>query len=119
MRAKQRVMNKRTTISLKGKLGHKALCKCSTKKYPLYRLATISLELLDRKPYEMHPSCSSFAVKVAAFLVTFFAAEKSDWHVGPLPTTLNLKLQRNHKNPEYNNTITQSFKIRLRLSFRS
>ena len=30
--------------------------------------------------------------KVAAFLVTFFAAEKSNWHVGPLPTTLNLKL---------------------------
>ena len=63
------------------------------KKYPLYRLAIISLELLDRKPYEMHPSWSSFAVKVAAFLVTFFAAEKSDWHVGPLPTTLNLKLK--------------------------
>jgi hypothetical protein len=35
------------------------------KKYPLYRLAIISLELLDRKPYEMHPSWLSFAVKVA------------------------------------------------------
>jgi hypothetical protein len=41
------------------------------KTYPLYRLAIISLELLDRKPYEMHPSCSSFAVKVAAFFGDF------------------------------------------------
>jgi hypothetical protein len=24
----------------------------------------------------------------AAFLVTFFAVEKSDWHVGPPPTVL-------------------------------
>ena len=71
------------------------------KKAPLYRLAINPLELLDRKPYEMHPSCSSFAVKVAAFLVTFFAAEKSDWHVGPLPTILNLKLKLENKNPEY------------------
>ena len=36
------------------------------KKYPLYRLAIISLELLDRKPYEMHPSWLSFAVKLTA-----------------------------------------------------
>jgi len=42
----------------------------------------------------MHPSWLSFAVKLAAFLVTFFAVEKSDWHVGPLPTTFNLKLKR-------------------------
>jgi len=28
----------------------------------------------------------------AAFLVTFFAVAKSDWHVGPPPTTLNLKV---------------------------
>ena len=41
------------------------------KTYPIYRLAIISLELLDRKPYEMHPSCSSFAVKVAAFFGYF------------------------------------------------
>jgi hypothetical protein len=41
------------------------------KKYPLYRLAINPLELLDRKPYEMHPSCSSFAVKVAAFFGYF------------------------------------------------
>jgi len=41
------------------------------KKYPLYRLAISSLELLDRKHYEMHPSCSSFAVKVAAFFGDF------------------------------------------------
>jgi hypothetical protein len=74
-------------------------------------LAINPLELLDRKHYEMHPSCSSFAVKVAAFLVTFFAAEKSDWHVGPLPTTLTLKPQSKHKNPEYKNTIKQSLKI--------
>ena len=26
------------------------------KKYPLYRLAIIPLELLERKPFEMHPS---------------------------------------------------------------
>jgi len=68
-------------------------------------LAIISLELLDRKHYEMHPSWSSFAVKVAAFLVTFFAAEKSDWHVGPLPTTLTLKLKQQSKNPEYKITV--------------
>jgi len=52
------------------------------KKYPLYRLAIISLELLDRKHYEMHPSWLSFAVKLTAFLVTFFAVEKSDWLSG-------------------------------------
>jgi hypothetical protein len=63
-------------------------------------LAISLLKLLDRKPYEMHPSWLSFAVKLTAFLVTFFDVEKSDWHVGPLPTTLNLKLQRKHKNPE-------------------
>jgi hypothetical protein len=75
------------------------------KKYPLYRLAITPLKLLDRKHYEMHPSWLSFAVKLTAFLVTFFAVEKSDWHVGPLPTTLNLKFQRTHKNPEYKNAI--------------
>ena len=41
------------------------------KKYPLYRLAIISLELLDRKPYEMHPSWLSFAVKLTAFFGYF------------------------------------------------
>jgi len=82
MRAKQRVMNKRTTISLKGKLGRKAYTSAAQKKYPLYRLAINPLKLLDRKHCEMHPSWSSFAVKVAAFLVTFFAAEKSDWLSG-------------------------------------
>jgi hypothetical protein len=45
-------------------------------------LAIISLKLLDRKPYEMHPSWLSFAVKLTAFLVTFFAVEKSDWLSG-------------------------------------
>ena len=64
------------------------------KKYPLYRLAIISLELLDRKHCEMHPSWLSFAVKLTAFLVTFFAVEKSDWHVGPPPTTLDFKTQK-------------------------
>ena len=64
------------------------------KKYPLYRLAIISLELLDSKHYEMHPSWLSFAVKLTAFLVTFFAVEKSDWHVGPPPTVLTLKLKK-------------------------
>ena len=71
MRAKQRVMNKRTTISLKGKLGRKVYTSAAQKKYPLYRLAINPLKLLDRKPYEMHPSCSSFAVKVAAFFGYF------------------------------------------------
>ena len=42
------------------------------KKYPLYRLAIISLKLLDRKPYEMHPSWLSFAVKLTAFFGDFF-----------------------------------------------
>ena len=65
-------MNKRTTISLKGKLGRKAYTSAAQKKYPLYRLAIISLKLLDRKHYEMHPSWSSFAVKVAAFFGDFF-----------------------------------------------
>ena len=41
------------------------------KKYPLYRLAIIPLELLDRKPYEMHPSWLSFAVKLTAFFGYF------------------------------------------------
>jgi hypothetical protein len=65
-------------------------------------LAIISLKLLDRKHCEMHPSWLSFAVKLTAFLVTFFAVEKSDWHVGPLPTTLNLNLNlklKPKKNP--------------------
>jgi hypothetical protein len=30
----------------------------------------------------MHPSWLSFAVKLTAFLVTFFAVEKSDWLSG-------------------------------------
>jgi hypothetical protein len=71
------------------------------KKYPLYRLAITPLKLLDRKHYEMHPSWLSFAVKLTAFLVTFFAVEKSDWRVGPLPTTLNLKLKKS----EYSVTV--------------
>jgi len=41
------------------------------KKYPLYRLAISPLELLDRKPYEMHPSWLSFAVKLTAFFGYF------------------------------------------------
>jgi hypothetical protein len=65
------------------------------KKYPLYRLAIISLKLLDRKPYEMHPSWLSFAVKLTAFFGYFFLLlKKSDWHVGPPPTLLNLKLKK-------------------------
>ena len=72
----------------KEKLDVKYDASAAQKKYPLYRLAIISLELLDRKHYEMHPSWLSFAVKLTAFLVTFFAVEKSDWHVGPPPTVL-------------------------------
>ena len=41
------------------------------KKYPLYRLAIIPLELLDRKHCEMHPSWLSFAVKLTAFFGYF------------------------------------------------
>jgi hypothetical protein len=55
----------------KGKLDVKLDANAESKKYPLYRLAINPLELLDRKPYEMHPSCSSFAVKVAAFFGYF------------------------------------------------
>jgi hypothetical protein len=56
----------------KGNLEVKLDASAAQKKYPLYRLAIISLELLDRKLCEMHPSCSSFAVKVAAFFGDFF-----------------------------------------------
>jgi hypothetical protein len=52
-------------------LDEKLEASAAQKKYPLYRLAIISLELLDKNPYEMHPSCSSFAVKVAAFFGYF------------------------------------------------
>ena len=55
----------------KEKLDEKLEASAAQKKYPLYRLAIISLELLDRKPYEMHPSWSSFAVKLAAFFGYF------------------------------------------------
>ena len=71
MRAKQRLINKRTTISLKGKIGRKVNVSEAQKKYPLYRLAITPLKLLERQPYEMHPSCSSFGVKVAAFFGYF------------------------------------------------
>jgi len=78
----------------KEKLDVKYDASAAQKKYPLYRLAITPLELLDRKLCEMHPSWLSFAVKLTAFLVTFFAVEKSDWHVGPPPTTLTLKLKK-------------------------
>jgi len=55
----------------KRKLDVKLDVSAAKKSTPLYRLAIISLELLDRKHYEMHPSCSSFAVKVAAFFGYF------------------------------------------------
>ena len=89
-RINQRVINKRTTISLKGKFESKTSCKCSSKKYPLYRLAISPLELLDRKPYEMHPLRSNGVGGLCAFfwLLFFAQAKKSDWHVGPPPTVL-------------------------------
>jgi len=72
------------------------------KKYPLYRLAIISLELLDRKLCEMHPSWLSFAVKLTAFFgYFFFAVEKKLLAVGPPPTTLTLKLKQKSKPSEY------------------
>ena len=61
----------------KEKLDVKLDVSAAQKKYPLYRLAIISLELLDRKPYEMHPSWLSFAVKLTAFLVTFCCCRHS------------------------------------------
>jgi len=36
---------------------------------------------------------------------SFAQAKKSDWHVGPPPTVLTLKLKLENKNPEYNDTI--------------
>ena len=55
----------------KEKLDVKYDASAAPKKYPLYRLAIISLKLLDRKPYEMHPSWLSFAVKLTAFFGYF------------------------------------------------
>jgi hypothetical protein len=71
VRAKQRLINKRTTISLKGKIGRKVDVSAAQKKVPPIPLGDNPLKLLDRKPFEMHPSCSSFAVKVAAFFGYF------------------------------------------------
>jgi hypothetical protein len=73
-------------------LGIKLDASAAQKKYPLIPLGDKLSGTAGQKHYEMHPSWLSFAVKLTAFLVTFFAVEKSDWHVGPLPTTLNLKL---------------------------
>ncbi len=55
----------------KEKLDVKLDASAAQKKYPLYRLAIISLELLDRKHCEMHPSWLSFAVKLTAFFGYF------------------------------------------------
>jgi hypothetical protein len=78
-------------------------------------LAINSLELLDRKHCEMHPSWLSFAVKLTAFLVTFFAVEKSDWHVGPPPTNLNLNLNlKLKKNQKLKLTLTLKSKSKLK-----
>ena len=55
----------------KEKLDVKLEASAAQKKYPLYRLAIISLELLDRKHCEMHPSWLSFAVKLTAFFGYF------------------------------------------------
>jgi hypothetical protein len=82
----------------KGKLDVKLDASAAQKKYPLYRLAIKPLELLDRKHCEkhceMHPSCSSFVVRLRHFLVTFFCCRKKLLAVGPPPTTLNLKLKK-------------------------
>ena len=67
----------------KVKLDVKLDASAAQKKYPLYRLAIISLELLDRKHYEMHPSWLSFAVKLTAFFGDFLLLlTKSDWLSG-------------------------------------
>ena len=67
----------------KEKLNVKLDVSAAQKKYPLYRLAMIPLELLDRKPYEMHPSWLSFAVKLTAFFGYFLLLlTKSDWLSG-------------------------------------
>ncbi len=73
----------------KVKLDVKLDASAAQKKYPLYRLAIISLELLDRKHYEMHPSWLSFAVKLTAFLVTFFAVADSTGRCNTLRKTFS------------------------------
>ena len=61
------------------------------KTYPIYRLAIISLELLDRKPYEMHPSCSSFVVRLRHFLVTFCCCRQKVTGCRATPDDLEFK----------------------------
>ena len=95
MRAKQRVMNRRTTISLTGKIERKARCKCNTKKYPLYRLAISPLELLDRKHYEMHRRAQASPLRLRHFLVTFFCCRKKVTGCRATPDDLDPKTQPN------------------------
>ncbi|MDB2409987.1 hypothetical protein N9W57_05120 [Pseudomonadales bacterium] len=62
-------------------------------------MAMQRLELLDRKPYEMHPSRSNGGVGLCAFfwLLFFAEAKKSNWLSGHPPTVLTVNLKPNHK----------------------
>ena len=57
-------------------------------KVPPIPLGDNPSETAGQKTLRDAPVVVKLRRKVAAFLVTFFAAEKSDWHVGPLPTVL-------------------------------
>ena len=110
VRVKQRVMNNRTIISLKGKLGRKTWSKCSTKKYPLYRLAINPLELLERQHCEMHPSWSSFAVRLRHFLVTFCCCWQKVTGCRATPDDLELKTQTKKLNPQNTPSLLKAYK---------
>jgi len=75
------------------------------KKYRLYRLAINPLELLDRKHYEMHPSWSSFAVRLRHFLVTFFCCRKKVTGCRATPDGFDLKTQTKKVNKQYVRTL--------------
>gem|GEM_PF-1698110 len=71
------------------------------KKVPPTPLGDNLSEIAGQETLRDAPVVLKLRRKVVAFLVTFFAAEKSDWHVGPPPTTLNLKLKQKNKTSEY------------------
>ena len=72
MRAKQRVMNRRTTISLTGKLERKARCKCNTKKVPPIPLGDNLSGTAGQKTLRDAPVVVKLRRKVAAFFGDFF-----------------------------------------------
>jgi len=72
MRVKQRLINSRTTISLKGKLGRKAGYKCSTKKVPPIPLGDKPSGTAGQKTLRDAPVVVKLRRKVAAFFGDFF-----------------------------------------------